>query len=277
MADIVRKRKSARLGLFAVLCIGFACVIAGIVMGSEEVLPAAVPGGNNALFFDGVNDYLEIPEIAAIRTDKSEPLTVEFWAIVSSYGKTWHKVLSKWGARGGDDDEFVVVFREDGTFGFADTGSTGLGSRTLLPTNVWFHFCCVWDAVNGERKLYINGELIPQFLNEGAPLRLTGEPIRIGTDGHRNQCFKGMIDEVRLWNVARTQEDVRVTMNRRLSGEEPGLVGYWDFDEGQGQVVDDLSDKGNRGRLGRLPYPDDADPVWAASGVELFEPLGSTR
>ena len=99
-----------------------------------EALAAPVQNGNNALFFDGVNDYLEIPEIAAVRTEKREPLTVEFWAFVPSYGDTWHKMLSKWGAGGGQDDEFVVCLRQDGTFGVADTGSTGLGSRTLFAT-----------------------------------------------------------------------------------------------------------------------------------------------
>jgi len=183
-----------------------------------EALAAPIVNGNNALFFDGVNDYLEIPEIVA------------------------------------------------------DTGSTGLDSRTQIPTNVWFHICCVWDGANSYYKLYLNGELIPQQLKGGAPLRLTGEPIRIGTDGHRNQCFNGMIDEVRLWNVARSQGDVRSTMNRKLRGDEPGLVGYWDFDEGEGQVVCDYSISGNRGRLGRLPFPDDADPTWVGSGIELANP-----
>jgi hypothetical protein len=230
-----------------------------------------VPQGNNALFFDGVNDYVKIPEIGAIRTDKNEPLTVEFWAFVPRRPDNWQKVLSKWGARGGDDDEFVVVFRQDGTFGFADTGSTGLGSRTVFATNVWFHFCCVWDAVNGYQKLYINGELIPQYVDGGAALRLTGEPIRVGTDGHRNQWFAGMMDEVRMWNVARNQGEIVRDMYRRLRGDEPGLQGYWTFDEGQGQVAHDISKNGNGGKLGRLPFPDDSDPAWVASGVELID------
>jgi len=243
-----------------------------VVAGQKDYSQPPVPNGNNALLFDGINDYVEIPEIAAIRTEKKEPLTVEFWVFVPSYGVIWHKVLSKWGAWLGEDDEFVVVFRQDGTFGFADTGSTGLGSRILFPTNVWFHFCCVWDAVTGYQKLYINGELIPQYLNGGAPLRLTGEPIRIGTDGHRDHCFAGMIDEVRIWNVVRGDGEITRDMYRKLRGDEPGLKGYWDFDEGQGQIVNDLSKSKNRGKLGRFPFPDDSDPKWVASGLELIEP-----
>jgi hypothetical protein len=218
--------------------------------GLDQIQPP-VPNGNNALQFDGVGDYVEIPEIAAIRTEEKEPLTVEFWVFIASRPSNWQKVVSKWGARGGDDDEFVVCLRHNGTFGFADTGRTGLDSVTTFPTNTWFHFCCVWDSVGGNYSLYLGGERIPQSLKGGAPLRLTGEPIRIGTDGHRNQCFCGIVDEVRIWNLARSQAEIKRDMYRKLKGDEPGLKGYWDFDEGQGQVVHDLSKNANQGKLGR--------------------------
>lgn len=240
---------------------------------AEEQDYSQPPGanGNNALLFDGINDYVEIPEIAAIRCKDNEPLTVEFWMFVPSRPDNWQKVLSKWGARGGDDDEFVVCFRQNGTVGFANTGRTGLDSRTTLPTNVWCHFCCVWDGANGHYSIYVNGERVPQSLKGGAPLRLTGESIRIGTDGHRNQYFKGFIDEIRIWNVARNQGEITRDMWRQLKGDEQGLKGYWDFDEGQGQVVHDLSENANQGKLGRLPFPDDSDPKWVASGIELVD------
>jgi hypothetical protein len=238
----------------------------------EGTLPA-VEGGNNALYFDGVDDYLEIPEIAAIRTERDQALTVEFWAFIPPYGDTWHKVLSKWGAGGGEDDEFVVCLYQDKTFGMANTGKSAVSSRTEVPTNTWCHLCCVWDGANGYYRLYLNGEFIPQKINGCSPLQLCGEPIRIGTDGHRGNCFKGLIDEVRIWNVARTQGEIQSTMKSKLAGDEGGLVGYWDFDEGAGQVVHDLSASGNRGKLGRLPLPDKSDPRWVASGIELGKPL----
>jgi hypothetical protein len=243
-----------------------------VVREEQDYIQPPVPNGNNALQFDGVNDYVEIPEIAAIRTDEKEPLTVEFWVFIASRPDNWQKVVSKWGARGGDDDEFVVCLRQNGTFGFADTGRTGLDSMTTFPTNIWSHFCCVWDSANQKYTLYLNGERIPQSLKGGAALRLTGEQIRIGTDGHRNQCFCGIIDEVRFWSVARSQAEIKRDMYRKLRGDEPGLKGYWNFDEGQGQIVHDLSESGNRGRLGRLPFSDDCDPKWVASGLELIEP-----
>lgn len=260
------------------ISIGLITAIGGRPAAAEVVAAAEqrdyaqppIPGGNNALLFDGVDDFVEIPEIGAIRSKGSEPLTVEFWLFVPSWPDNWQKVVSKWGSRGGDDDEFVISLRHNGTYGFANTGRTGLDSNTTLPTNIWCHFCCVWDSADGHYALYLNGERIPQSLRGGAAVSLTGEPIRIGTDGHRNQWFRGIIDELRIWNVARSPAVIMRDMYRKLKRDEPGLKGYWDFDEGKGQIADDLSESGNRGKLGRLPFPDGSDPKWVASGVELI-------
>jgi hypothetical protein len=256
-----------------IIAISGRCATAEVAAAAEQpdYTQPAISGGNNALLFDGVDDYIQIPEIGAIRSKESEPLTVEFWLFVPSWPDNWQKVVSKWGSRGGDDDEFVISLGHNGTYGFANTGRTGLDSNTTLPANIWRHFCCVWDSANGHYALYLNGERVPQSLKGGDALRLTGEPIRIGTDGHHNQWFRGIIDELRIWNVARSRVVIIRDMYRKLKGDEPGLKGYWDFDEGEGQVVDDLSESGNRGKLGRLPFPDDSDPKWVASGVELID------
>jgi concanavalin A-like lectin/glucanase superfamily protein len=57
--------------------------------------------------------------------------------------------------------------------------------------------------------------------------------------------FTGSIDEVRVWNFARTQSEIARDMGFRLAGNEPGLVAYYHFDEGTGMAVHDAT-----GRLG---------------------------
>ena len=53
-------------------------------------------------------------------------------------------------------------------------------------------------------------------------------------------------------------------MDSGVDASSPGLVGYWNFDEGGGQFVTDLSAAGNDGFLGESPEPDSADPLWEA-------------
>jgi len=51
------------------------------------------------------------------------------------------------------------------------------------------------------------------------------------------QYFTGLIDEVRVWKVGRSQEEIKNSMNTVLSGGEDGLLYYYRFDEGTGLLV----------------------------------------
>ena len=83
------------------------------------------------------------------------------------------------------------------------------------------------------------------------------KPLRIGwtyEEARPTQSpFVGFIDEVRIWNVARTEAEIRADMNTELTGNEPGLVAYWKFDElslrGKDGIVPDMSPNKNAGRL----------------------------
>ncbi|MDF5710295.1 MAG: trypsin-like peptidase domain-containing protein [Nostoc sp. S4] len=61
--------------------------------------------------------------------------------------------------------------------------------------------------------------------------------------GNLSSFFRGAIAEVRLWNKVLSCEDVQKNMSRRLTGEEPGLIGYWRFEEGEGDKVHNLAFK----------------------------------
>ena len=47
------------------------------------------------------------------------------------------------------------------------------------------------------------------------------------------------LDELRIWNIVRSESEIRFDMSRRLIGDEPGLVGYWRLDEGEGRDAED--------------------------------------
>jgi len=60
------------------------------------------------------------------------------------------------------------------------------------------------------------------------------------------EYFYGALDEIRIWNVARSQKEIQATINTRLTGKEEGLVAFWHFDDG---TAKDLSAHGNDGKL----------------------------
>jgi len=82
--------------------------------------------------------------------------------------------------------------------------------------------------------------------------------------------FNGTIDDVRIYDRALSAEEIQMSMHMKLTGDEPNLVGYWDFDEGEGQVAYDLSGSGNNGYLGNDPCDvDSADPAWVDSDAPI--------
>ena len=89
------------------------------------------------------------------------------------------------------------------------------------------------DNVSG-MKLYVNGVLqvsTNPFTN--APCA-TNDITTLGTWGDANiRHFNGSMDEVRLWNFARTQAAVQADMKHELTGTESGLIAYYNFNQGE--------------------------------------------
>ena len=118
-------------------------------------------------------------------------------------------------------------------------------STGVIDANQWHHIAAVND--NGQRRLYINGIL--QIMSGSAlNVNSNSDPIRIGSD-YASRFFDGRIDEVRIWNIAREQNDILSTMDSTLNGAEDGLVAYYNFNEGSGIVLNDLTGNGHNGTI----------------------------
>lgn len=108
--------------------------------------------------------------------------------------------------------------------GWAGSAQDG---TTAIPAGVWTHIAVVWDTVSNTRQYYINGDLEYSSLSAGTAPTGTRE-LRIGYDGvNPGDEFAGNIAEVRIWNVARSQNDIRHTMHEAIQAPLPGLVADW--------------------------------------------------
>jgi hypothetical protein len=131
----------------------------------------------------------------------------------------------------------------------------------------WWHVAMTYD---GEyTRIYFNA--VPAFERYN-PGTIAGYETDIMLGRVTNNPlwhFNGWIDEVRIWDVARTQQQIADNMNQPLNGNEPGLIAYWPFDEGEGQIFNDLTIHGSFGHLGNNPDPDQNDPIWVESDAPV--------
>jgi hypothetical protein len=137
-----------------------------------------------------------------------------------------------------------------------------MSDPTAITLNVWQHVAVTLD--NGTLTFFVDG--LNRGVSTGVPTPIARtDSIFIGAriDGRRN--FDGGIDEVQIWNRALTQPEIQINMNLGLTGSEPGLVAYYGFDEGSGQIAFDATGNGHDGRLGSTTGIDSQDPLWMAT------------
>ena len=108
-----------------------------------------------------------------------------------------------------------------------------LFSNSLVAPGQLTHVAMTYD---GEQlRLYINGELDNETVFPYPSIGYGEHPFGIGAGnfaGSFVRRFDGTIDEVRLWDRARSESMIAGSMNCALTGTEPGLLAYWNFDNG---------------------------------------------
>ncbi|HEY9423045.1 MAG TPA: LamG domain-containing protein, partial [Thermoanaerobaculia bacterium] len=133
-----------------------------------------------------------------------------------------------------------------------------------LPPGTWTHIAVVF---NGTQRLhYINGELAASWAEAG-PLTTSNDPVRIGGDVNWSPQPNGAIDEVRLWNVARTQAQIRAWLNERIRTAQPGLIAVWTLDASTQDVIGPHDGAVVGAGVGALTFP--AGPGCVASASQL--------
>ncbi len=120
----------------------------------------------------------------------------------------------------------------------------------------WVHLAIVRDETvrRGVVTFYMNGQKIYEWFMGAGEAVIPNDPLVIGanyraTVGSGASNFNGKIGELRIWNSPRTQEEIQNFMEQELAGDEEGLIGYWKFDEGEGDILHDSSPYANHGTI----------------------------
>jgi hypothetical protein len=250
-------RRLRRFGLVMLLaCATGACrgsrggglldaALAGDLPADASAFPALDAGGAGyALSFDGMKEYATAADASFAAAPA--PQTVEMWINTPPVSATGNQNLFTArldyvsGVQIGFHGGALAVWRV-----YADRV---LASAPSLPAaNVWHHIAYTYDGMN--HTLYVDGVAVDAEVN--TPDERTPTSVWLGTlDGSR-QMYAGMMDEVRVWSVARTAAQVAADRMHTAPGPVPGLVAYWTFDDvASGGRALDASGNGNTVTLG---------------------------
>jgi hypothetical protein len=124
---------------------------------------------------------------------------------------------------------------------------TPVPSTSDVTTNQWTHVAATRTRSTGIILVFVDGIL--EATGEGNKNSLAASPtISFGGRALRD-FFVGLMSDLRLWQVVRSQSEIIANMNRRLQGNEPGLVGYYRLDEKTGTTAYDSSPSHNNATL----------------------------
>ena len=220
-----------------------------------------------ALDFDGNGDGVIIPDNRNLRFTSS--FTIEAWIyprdvstnpgggsrIIMRKGSVNHKV------------NYVLqidVYSGSGILSFGAGSGIRSKENTIQPYQ-WQHVAGVYNSERSLIKLYVNGKLVAKDKAKSKPVA-SEDPLSIGLSlkaygSGTEDFFWGMMRDVRIWNIARTEKEIQENMHQQLFGVEPGLVANWLMDEGNGYLVHDMA-KNFEGHLGKTSKSDNTYPDW---------------
>ncbi len=225
-----------------------------------------VPAQGSALRFDGINDLVTFGTVTPLAEH-----TLEAWVKPTA---TTNGVIFGQISGPGQFCGFGTMLFGSGETLFYDVDPASCNTAHFLDhtsntLGLWTHIAGTFN--DSTARLYINGQLVKELAGVSfAPSTwMTAGAI---TFGNGNQSFfSGDIDELRIWNFARSVKEIQGTMQRPLAGDETGLIGYWNLNDGSGQSVQGGNLESVTGTLGTNNSIQPTDPIWVQSGAPLFQ------
>lgn len=231
----------------------------------------------NALQFDGVNDFVNIGNANLNLNHSLAVMAWIKWDVDPSTGNNFATIISNNSSQSQNDGQFYISHNNNNSFfefGISTNGGKkSVTSKTSPAKGIWYNIAGIYDNskiiiyVNGipEDSVALTGNIIP-FSNN---MNLTiGESAKNANNYRR---FKGIIDNVTVWNKAFTKLEIQSMFNLAFTGNEPGLVAYWNMNEPSGTTVYDLSLNSLKGiNTGIADIVSSSAPITGTLPIELL-------
>ncbi|OYT15809.1 MAG: hypothetical protein B7C24_11045 [Bacteroidetes bacterium 4572_77] len=224
--------------------------------GNEWFPSPAFFGPKNCLDFDGNNDEVISSNIGSISGK-----TISAWVKLANTTQQAGGLVSIERSDGAVFD--AIVYNETGNgWGFGSDGFNRTSWSNITETSTdWIHLAATYS--NNDYKLYRNGLLICTHTSDAVYSFPSNTRVLIGhrhTGAGGTPFLNAQIDEVQVWDVVKTADEIREGMFKTLEGDEDDLVAYYNFDNTSGTTLQDFSSNDNDGTLTNM-----TGTYWVAS------------
>lgn len=236
----------------------------------QVVYTVTPPAGSGGLYFNGVNEYAALGDATPL---KLSTFTLETWfrrvgegvpATTGVGGVIAAPLITK-GREQADQSNlelnYFLGIRADGVI-VADFEDSNLGinvpvvGSTAVPLDEWHHVAATFDGTTW--KLYLDGNL--EAIRDAGGLVPRADSIQhaalataMNSNGVPAGYFNGYLDEVRIWNGARSQSQLRASLNFEIAADS-GLVARWAMTEGTGSLITSTAAGSLAGNLVNAPF-----------------------
>ena len=238
---------------------------------------------DKCLEFDGSNDFIDFGNVF----DDIVPIvdfSIEFWIKPDSVSFSGNRGLVVRSVSDTPNEAEVTntnfqVFQNSAQilvlYEF-DTGSnvSFTTSNVNLSANTWQHIAVVRSATTDNIKVFKNGVLTDTLSSSDSDEDPTGAtddniPLYIGTNAAKSVFYDGELAHIRIWSVARNDDEIAFSYNRYVDNTAFGLIGYWKLDEGTGTTALDSSANSNNGTIDGATFTIGFDQFIHAFGLSF--------
>ena len=214
-----------------------------------------------SIAFDGDNEYVNCGNGIDI---SNKSFTLSAWVKKDGADFTGASIVMSTGdgtINNGLYFDTGLIIKMDKIIYFLNFWGNGICYSTL-PVNIegdgeWHHIAATYNLLTNERILYLDGIIVGSDISQSAFMS-SNTDFCIGiTSWNLVDDFNGKIDDPCVWDRVLTQSEIQNYMNCPPTENESGLVGYWNFEEGEGETVIDLSGNGNDGTINEEAYSSD--------------------
>lgn len=194
-------------------------------------LTISIIGNCQSVYFNG-NSTIKVPTSSSLTSDITSKITIETWIAItdSNFNDGDRSIIQT-----GNQNRYALWINQNRKISFyCYPWSIQFQGKNKIPLNIWTHIAIVYDANNSLLSSYINGVLDTFSTNFNSQLGNTNQPdiISIGSyfynGNYNNNLFKGYIDELRIWNIVRTQAEINTYKCSSININNY-LKGYWKF------------------------------------------------